>query len=122
MKKTAKKKPLTEADQERYELDLARKANAYIMANSDKFRKPRVWTPDEESTSDRYYVQRMSANNFRVCEIQTPGSQPGSADVVVRTLLHADDADYFTNSMNELQQKLDKIYGKWLRRAATFED
>ncbi len=64
----------------------------------------------------RYYVQRLT-KGYLVRERHHPGQEPSAADERVRAFHDAEDAHYYARAANELQEKLDARYGRWVKRA-----
>ena len=65
---------------------------------------------------DRYYVQRLSSQEFLVRQAEHR-CRFTNGDRIVRRFEDADDASYYVKVANELQRQLDQRYGLWMHRA-----
>ncbi len=66
---------------------------------------------------DRYYVQRLTEQVFLVRERVSADGESGSDDRIVRAFDVRHDAYLYTESVNDMQRKLDERYGHWMQDA-----
>jgi hypothetical protein len=67
---------------------------------------------------DRYYVQRLTEQVFLIRERLSVDGEPGPDDRIVRSFDVRHDAYVYTDSVNEMQRKLDELYGHWVQHAS----
>lgn len=79
-------------------------------------RDERLRTRAVTSVTNRYYVQH-GEGIFLVRELQRVGDQPSAQDIIIRQFTEVANARVYAASMNELQEKLDAVCGKWVKHA-----